>query len=166
MTEEIPTFQFALREGLENSGFNFLPKRAELEATGWDCRASQHDQQDLVIRPGEHVMLPLGFRAFPPEGWWYQLHPRSSSFAKKHMHCLVGNVDEHYPKEVILAFQYLPDLNAMGKDLTIKFGDPIAQIIPIKRVDMKTELITNHQYDELIKLRGSERIGGFGSTDK
>jgi dUTPase len=163
---DIPVFKFAIRAELEDSSFSFLPQKAEPLATGWDCRACQYDRKDLIVRPGQHIMLPLGFRAFPPEGWWFQLHPRSSSFAKKHMHCLVGNIDESYPKEVLLAFQYLPDINSMGRDLVIKFGDPIAQLVPFRRIEMEVELVSNEKYDEMCASRVSYRTGGFGSTDK
>lgn len=171
MTEEIPIFQFAIREDLLSlTGFSILPKKAEKYATGWDCRAFPHasetnNKSQIIVRPGTYVKIPLGFRCFAPEGWWLQLHPRSSSFIKKHMNCLVGTIDETYDQEIALCFQYLPDLNSMGKDLVISFGDAIGQLLPVKRVEMKTELVSNNKFDELCQLRNAPRKGGFGSTD-
>src|SRR5208282_6947438 len=107
-----PIFRFAIREDLSDQ---FLPTKAEPYATGWDVRGAMHDKQNIVIRPGQYFKIPLGFRVLPPEGWWIELHPRSSSFAKKHMHNLIGIIDEHYPDEVLFAGQYIPDINSMGQ---------------------------------------------------
>lgn len=161
---EIPIFKFAVREDIVDKE-KFLPTKAEPFATGWDVRAAQTDKQDLIIRPGRYFKIPLGFRALPPDGWWLELHPRSSSFAKKYMHNLIGIIDEHYSQEVLFAGQYIPDVNSMGKDLVIKFGDAIGQIVPVKRVAMKIEIISDKEYDDLCKKRMAIRTGGFGSTD-
>ena len=160
---EMPAFQFALRADLENDK-RFLPVRAESVATGWDVRACQQDRKDIVLRAGQYFRIPLGFRAFPPYGWWFQLHPRSSSLAKKSMHCLIGVIDEHYANEVMVCGQYIPDVNALGRDLTVKFGDAIGQIIPVKRAEMEVIEITNEEYDRQCLSRKSFRIGGIGST--
>jgi len=163
----IPTFKFALTEGL---GDEFLPTKGEPYATGWDVRSAS--KEDLLITPGEYFKIPLGFRAFPPDGWWFNLHPRSSSFTKKYMHNLIGIIDEHYPNEVLFAGQYIPSTSSIKNDihnvmnnLVIKFGDPIGQIVPVKRVEMKIERISNGEYDDLCKQRVAIRSGGFGSTD-
>ena len=159
----IPKYYFALREDLKDN--KFLPTKGEPFATGWDVRAAQIDRKDIIVRAGQYFKIPLGFRAIPPEGWWFQLHPRSSSFAKKYMHNLIGIIDEHYANEVLFAGQYMPDLNALGNDLVIKFGDPIGQIIPFERIEMEIAQIENEEYDNLCKKRQSIRSGGFGSTD-
>lgn len=163
---ELPKFRFALREDLINNK-EFLPTRAEPFATGWDVRAAMADRQPLIIKPGEYFKIPLGFRAMPQVGWWFQLNPRSSSFAKKHMHNLIGIIDEHYSHEVLFAGQYLPELNVNSADnLVVHFGDAIGQIIPIKRIEMTITEINNEEYDDLCKQRMALRSGGFGSTDK
>jgi dUTPase len=162
---EAPQFKFAIREDLEDVADKFLPTRAEPFATGWDVRAAMSNRKDLVLRPGQYFKIPLGFRAAPPEGWWFNLHPRSSSFTKKYMHNLVGIIDEHYSHEVLFAGQYIPDINSMGHDLVIKFGDAVAQIIPFKRIEMKVSPISNKDYDDLCEKRMAIRRGGFGSTD-
>lgn len=160
---EIPVFKFALRKDLQNDN-KFFPKKAEPYATGWDVRAAIHNNE-LIVRPGQYFKIPLGFRVFPPEGWWLNLHPRSSSFTKKHMHNLIGIIDEHYPDEVLFAGQYIPDINSMGHDLIINFGDPIAQIVPIKRIEMEVEIASWEECDDLCRKRNAIRQGGFGSTD-
>jgi len=123
------------------------------------------------VRSGEFVKIPLGFRAFCPEGWWFELKPRSSTFAKKQLHCLYGTKDEDYEGELILAVQFIPNLigyNGEAGSLIksqITFGEALGQIIPVKRQDMIVEKVSNEEYDELCKKRNAERgAGGFGST--
>lgn len=163
MNKETPIFKFALREDLKNEK-QFLPTKAEPKATGYDVRAAQLDRKDIVLRPGSYFRIPLGFRCFCEPGWYYELHPRSSSFIKKSMNCLVGIVDETFNLEATLIGVYWPDISLMGKDLVIKFGDRIGQLIPRQYHDIYVEQISNEQYDEMHKARNSQRKGGYGST--
>ncbi len=156
----VPEYKFALREDLINEKI-FIPTKAEPSATGFDVRAAMFDKHKLILAPGDYFKIPLGFRAFPPDGWWFYLHPRSSSFAKKNMHNLVGIIDEHYSYEVLFAGQFLP---TGDNNLEINFGEAIGQIIPVKRVDMVVKEINNQEYDDLCKRRLAVRNGGFGST--
>lgn len=156
-----PEYKFALREDIKNHK-EFLPTRAEPFATGYDVRAAlPNGEKALILKPGDYFKIPLGFRALPPEGWWFELHPRSSSFAKKFMHNLIGIIDEHYSQEVMFAGQYLPNSD---KNLEIKFGEAIGQIVPIKRVNISIYELENEEYDDLCKQRMAIRKGGFGST--
>jgi len=164
---QVPVFKFALTDGLDD---RFLPTKGEPFATGWDVKSASWE--NILISPGEYFKIPLGFRAFPPEGWWFNLHPRSSSFTKKHMHNLIGIIDEHYPDEVIFAGQYIPSYSSIKQDphsvmnnLVIKYGEPIGQIVPVERVEMRVERISNEEYNDLCKRRVAVRSGGFGSTD-
>jgi len=151
-----PTFRFALCRGL---GDEFLPTRSDPEATGWDVRSAI----DLILDPGGYFKIPLGFRAFPPSGWWFQLHPRSSSFAKRSMHTLIGVIDETFPLEVLLCGQYSPGPPNVGP-LEIAVGDRIGQIIPIRRQEMVVEKVTPEEFDDLCSRRDARRKGGIGST--
>ncbi len=175
-----PIYKFALREDLKENK-EFLPFKAEKLSTGYDVRASMPDKQPLIIKPFQHVRIPLGFRTFCPEGWWFKLNPRSSTFAKKYLHSLYGVIDESWEGETVLAAQYIPDLsfgdldpNTFTKEklyitnyseLTINFGDPIAQIIPCLRQEMGVMEVSNEEIDKLYEKRGADRrTGGFGST--
>jgi len=167
-----PIYKFAIREDLKDSGINFLPERAEPEATGWDVKSAQPDRKAIILHSGEYVKIPLGIRAFCPKGWWLKLNPRSSTFAKKFQHCLYGVIDTSFSGEILLAIQYLPNKIGTNDNLclptfTIEFGEPLGQLIPVKRVDMEVEQITNEKYDELCLERNAKRgAGGFGSSDK
>lgn len=168
---KIPVFQFAIKEELLREEPSaepnpFLPARATDRATGWDVKAAIKGLH-LIIRPGSYVKIPLGFRVFAPPGWWLELRPRSSSFAKKQLHCLYGVIDEDYEGDCVFACQYLPDISSLGSDLVIKFGEAIGQIVPVKRQEMVVEQVSNHVYDRKCKERnGSRGTGGFGSTSK
>lgn len=162
----LPIFQFSLREDIKDEK-KFLPTRAEGSATGYDVRAALSNRKDVVLRPGHYAKIPLGFRAFCPPGWWYQLVPRSSSFAKKSLHALYGTIDEGYENELVFACQYLPDITSLGNDLVIKFGEAIGQIIPVRRIEMVVEEVSNSEYDLLCAKRdGARKTGGFGSSDR
>lgn len=164
-----PIFKFALREDLQNHP-ELLPTRAEPKATGWDVRCAE----DLVIRPFEKVKIHLGLRGFCPDGWWYEIKPRSSTFTKKNLHALYGTIDETYEGELIFACQYIPPMKLEydgfewpSPTLELKFGDAIGQLIPIKRQEMIVESISNEEYDNLCRERNSIRgAGGFGSTGR
>lgn len=161
---DIPKFIFALREDLKDDK-RFLPTRSEPSATGWDVSAAQMDRKDIVVRAGTYVKIPLGFRAFCPSGWWYQLVPRSSTFAKKSLHSLYGTIDETFEDQAMFLADYIPDVSAMGKDLVIKFGDRIGQIIPVLRQEMTVDSISNDEYDMRCEKRnGVRKTGGFGSS--
>lgn len=187
--KEIPQYKFALRADLKDSK-EFLPTRAENKASGWDVRAAQTDKKPIILKPFEHTKIQLGFRSFCPDGWWFELKPRSSTFAKKFLHSLYGTIDEGFEGELVLAVQYIPNLKSakifsdeyIEKEeikyepkyamfekpiLTINFGDAIGQIIPVKRQEMIIEEVSNEEYDRLCKERNGQRgAGGFGSTDR
>jgi deoxyuridine 5'-triphosphate nucleotidohydrolase len=154
---DIPVFRFVLDEGLPDK---FLPTKGSEKATGWDVRSSK---VDVLIKPGEYAKISLGFRAFAPDGWWLELHPRSSTFVKKHLHALYGVIDEDYEGECIFAC-HLPKSES---SLLITFGEALGQLIPVRRQEMVVEKVSNEEYLALTKQRNFARgAGGFGSTGK
>jgi dUTPase len=187
----VPVYKFAIRKDLADvTEFSFLPSRGSERASGYDVRAAFEDRKSITVQPGEYVKIPLGLRAFCPEGWWYEVRPRSSSFAKKNLHALYGVVDEDYEGQLIFVAQYLPEFEfeteldivepyyevagrteakttLNGPNLTINFGDAVAQILPVKRVEMNVQSTSNEELDELYASRnGARGTGGFGSTGK
>ena len=157
---QLPRFRFAVREGLDDS---FLPTRSEPFATGWDVCCAEKD--GVILKPFDRKLISLGFRMYAPEDYWLELRPRSSTFAKKGLHCLYGVIDEHYPNELMLAVQFInPGAFSISTRMTIPFGEKIAQVIPVKRRDMVVEGISNEEIDKLYEGRNSVRTGGFGST--
>jgi dUTP pyrophosphatase len=166
MCNEVPVFKFAIVEELKDCGINFIPTRAEPHATGWDVRAAMPNKQPIVLSAFQKALIPLGFRSFTPDGWWFELKPRSSTFGKKNLHCLYGTIDNAFEGCLMLSVQYIPPPNN-NEDLEIQFGEAIAQIIPVKRQEMIVKEIDNDEYNNLCKQRNFNRgTGGFGSTDK
>ncbi len=156
----IPVFRFALRDGLDEQ---FLPTRAHEIDTGWDVRCAE--PQGVLLSPGQYTKISLGFRAFPPPGWWCELKPRSSTFAKKRLHSLYGTIDEGFENEWMFACQYIPSFAEQEDQCFIDFGERIGQIIPVRREIMIVESVTNEELDQLYAERAGVRgTGGFGST--
>lgn len=190
---EIPEFKFVLRNDLKEDK-QFLPVRGESKATGWDVAAALEDgQKQLVIKPGEWVKIPLGFRCFIPDGWWLSLYPRSSTAAKKNMHALYGVLDNLYEGSCVFCAQYLPNdfvdnlecdieeyysygsddkqyrgqITNRSENLIINHGDKIGQLIPVRRQEMIVSEISEKEFDKLCQERGGERgAKGFGSTSE
>lgn len=160
---EIPEYKFALREDLKERK-EFLPRRAENGSSGWDVFAAPEDHKDIVLNPGEYKLIELGFRAYCPEGWYYQLHPRSSTFAKKKCQSLIGIVDLSWEGFTKMAVKYCPPEN-IKEPLIIKFGEAIGQILPVRKEEMIVKEISNEELNELFIARdGKRKDGGFGST--
>ena len=61
--------------GFANGDSQFIPKKAEKDAVGYDVRACIQEDE-MTIRCGEYVKIPLGFRATISPGYYYELHPR------------------------------------------------------------------------------------------
>jgi dUTP pyrophosphatase len=159
---EIPIFRFVLNEGLDDQ---FLPAKGSERATGWDVRS----ESDHTIYCGQYIKISLGFRVLPPEGWWLECRPRSSTFTKKNLHALYGVIDEDFEGQCIFACQYLPDfvgvLDANYTKLVIKAGEAIGQIIPVRRQEMLVKKVTDEEYKSFCQERNTSRgTGGFGST--
>lgn len=159
--DDFPIYRFALTDETQ---VQFVPKKANKTDTGWDVRAYLGVGENLMLQPGDTAKIPLGFRSYCPDGYWFQLVPRSSTFTKKSLHCLYGTVDETYEGNVMLAVKYMPDDKM---PLVIEHGEAIAQIIPVKRQEMYAANITNVDMDEMYKNRNASRgAGGFGSSGK
>ena len=157
----IPEFKFALREDLQDK-LEFLPTKTESKATGWDVRCAEIG--DIRLAPFQVAKIDLGFRAFCPSGWWFELRPRSSAFTKKRLHALYGVIDEGYENTLIFACQFLPPPEFKGS-IVIKHGDRIGQIIPVRRQEMKVTAVSNEEFERLCVERGGVRgTGGFGSS--
>lgn len=180
MSLEQPTFHFALDENLQDlcDKYNrlhstgeplnpemFLPVKSNPDDTGWDVRCAEPN--GALINPGQYKLINLGFNVFCPDGWWLKLVPRSSTFAKKHCQALYGTIDQSYPDNLKFAVQYIPDSGTLIKGgLSFTFGERIAQIIPVKREEMKIKSVSKDELESMHVFRNSSRMGGFGSTGK
>lgn len=119
-----------------------------------DLRADVREQ--VVIAPGDRVMVPTGISLEIPAGFEAQVRPRSG-LALKHGVTVLnspGTVDADYRGEVCVI------LANLGREaFVINRGDRIAQIVIAQ--------VTQARLVEVAALSDTERgSGGFGSTGR
>lgn len=127
-----------------------MPERAHDNDTGWDVFAAAEHQwvNDNTIE------YDLGFSVEIPEGYYLELHPRSSvSKTDLVLANSVGIIDEGYRGPVKARFKCFDS----ERGVIYNPGDKIAQLVLRKRHDMEFELV-----EELTETQRGE--GGFGST--
>lgn len=102
-----------------------LPEYKTIGASGADCFARIDEQ--IIIKPGERKLIPLGFAVEIPEGFEMQIRPRSGNANKYGITVLntPGTIDSDYRGEV--------HANLMNTDSEKSFainpGDRIAQAV-------------------------------------
>lgn len=135
-------------EGLE------LPFYATKHAAGMDLRAAV--EEEVVLDPGTHALIPTGLAMALPEGFEAQVRPRSG-LALKHGITVLnspGTVDADYRGEVGVIL-----INHGSAPFHIQRGERIAQMIiaPVTRAELV----------EVAELPDTERgAGGFGSSGR
>lgn len=151
-----------------------MPEKSTNYATGWDLFAAVED--NVVIRPGETVIIPLGFNiSFSPHCWDVQIRSRSGLSAKG---LVVANspatidadysgLGEDYEMKVILrntnhvskAPAYKTEWEA--KSFIIHPGMKIAQMIIQEH--REEPVLVSVAKDQFVVSTG-DRVGGLGST--
>ena len=126
------------------------PERKTAGAAAWDIEVMLED--DILISPYGHAIIPLGIAFEIPERHYLRLDPRSSTFAKSGLLSPSSIIDEDYRGEVHgLLF------NVRDKSLILTGKTRLFQIILCEKV----HCIIN-EVDKLSKtVRGT---GGLGST--
>jgi len=129
-----------------------LPAAASAGSSGFDLRAAL--DAEVVLRPGERLLVPTGLAIEIPPGWEGQVRPRSG-LALRHGIGMVnapGTIDSDYRGEVGVLL-----INLGAEPFTLRRGDRIAQLV-IARIE-------SVEWEEAEALDGSDRgEGGFGST--
>ena len=129
-----------------------LPAYETEHAAGMDIRAALSG--DVVVQPGERLLVPTGLQMAIPVGYEAQIRPRSG-LAIRHGITMLntpGTIDADYRGEISVIV-----VNHGQADFIIRHGDriaqmvvaPVAQVRPVK-VDELPESTRGH--------------GGFGST--
>lgn len=129
-----------------------LPEPATEHSAGVDLRAAL--KEPLEIQPGARALVPAGIRVAIPQGYEWQIRPRSG-LALKHGITVLnspGTIDSDYrgPVGVIL-------VNLGDKTFTVNRGDRIAQAIL-----SSVEPVVMREASELTETERGE--GGFGHT--
>ena len=129
-----------------------LPRYMTEQAAGMDLYAALDD--DVVLQPGQRVMVPTGIAIALSSGYEAQVRPRSG-LAAKYGVTLVnspGTIDADYRGEISVII-----INHGEADFTINNGERIAQMVVAPVLRCHWNLVENLEASE----RGS---GGFGHT--
>jgi len=129
-----------------------LPRYESQLAAGMDVAAAV--REDMVLKPGDILLVPTGFGVAIPDGFEIQVRPRSG-LAVKHGITVVnapGTIDADYRGEVKVGL-----INLGKEPYQIHRGDRIAQLIlaPVCQARLRV----------LKSLDSTSRgRGGFGHT--
>lgn len=129
-----------------------LPAQASPGSSGFDLRAAIDDE--VVIRPGERLLVPTGLVLEIPPGWEGQVRPRSGLALRHGVGILnaPGTIDSDYRGEVGVIL-----VNLGEAPFSLKRGDRIAQLVIVQ--------VERVEWEEAELLEDSGRgAGGFGST--
>lgn len=129
-----------------------LPIYASEEAAGADVRA--HIKEDLILQPGESILVPTGLKFALEPGYEIQVRPRSGLALKNQITVLnsPGTIDSDYRGELKVLL-----INHGKNPFVIEKGMRIAQIVvaPVLRV----------KFVECESLPSTARgVKGFGHT--
>lgn len=131
-----------------------LPGYETTDSAGMDLSAAIDEGNELILAPGERILVPTGFAIALPPGYEAQIRPRSGLAAKHGVSVLntPGTIDADYRGEVKVIL-----VNLSREDFELRRGMRIAQMVvaPVSRAELQeVDLL-----DET--ARGG---GGFGST--
>lgn len=162
MADSVEVFLEVCREGVA------VPSYAKEGDAGMDvCSA-----QEILIAPGETVIIPTGIKLAIPDGYEIQVRPRSGISFKTPLRLSnsPGTIDSGYRDELGIimtntsenAFNdKIYDIDTKGNSkgtYRIKKGDRIAQIVLQVVPKMRFTVVDS------VESIGSNRGGGFGST--
>lgn len=162
MKERVEVFLEVCREGA------VIPTYAKEGDAGMDVCAAE----EILIAPGETVIIPTGIKLAIPEGYEIQVRPRSgiSYNTPLRLSNSPGTIDSGYRDELGIIMTNTSESNSGEQVLTIdskgnkkgtyriRKGDRIAQIVLQVVPTMKFTVVDS------VKDIGKDRGGGFGST--
>jgi dUTP pyrophosphatase len=120
-----------------------------------DAGADLHCVRDVVLAPGERVVVGTGVAIALPAGYAGFVHPRSGLAARSGLSIVnaPGTVDAGYRGEILVCLVNLDP----REEVVLQRGDRIAQLV-VQRVE-------HARFVEVAELPASERgAGGHGST--
>ena len=135
-----------------NKSNNPLPEYQTKQSAGVDLCA--FTSTDVILSPGDRVLIGTGLYIALPEGYEAQIRPRSG-LALKHGITIInspGTIDSDYRGELKIAL-----INLSKEDYIVKNGDRIAQMVISKYEQISFTLTENLDHTE----RGE---GGYGHT--
>ena len=138
-----------------NNSKNELPQYATSQSAGLDLRANI--QQDIVLNPGQRILVPTGLHIQLPVGYEAQIRPRSGLAIKHGITCLnsPGTIDADYRGDVGVIL-----INHGTEPFVIKQGERIAQMVIAKHETAEWESV-----ESMDQLEDTERgSDGYGHT--
>jgi dUTP pyrophosphatase len=135
-----------------NKSNNPLPEYQTKQSAGVDLCA--FTSTDVILSPGDRVLIGTGLYIALPEGYEAQIRPRSG-LALRHGITIInspGTIDSDYRGELKIAL-----INHSKEDYIVKNGDRIAQMVISKYEQISFTITENLDYTE----RGE---GGYGHT--
>lgn len=147
-----------------------MPCYAKPGDAGMDVYAAE----EVLIRPGETVIIPTGLKLAIPEGYEIQVRPRSGISLNTPLRLAnsPGTIDSGYRNELGIIMTNTSDnipsddgrfleIDSKGNEkgsYKIKKGDRVAQIVLQVVPKMKLTVVDS------VAAIGVDRGGGFGST--
>ena len=109
-----------------NNSTNPLPSYETSSSAGMDIRANIENEEPIVLKPLQRVLIKTGLFMEIPEGYEAQIRPRSGNSLKHGITVLnsPGTIDSDYRGEIGVILINLSDTN-----FTINHGDRIAQMV-------------------------------------
>ena len=114
--------------------------------------------EDLVIKPGQTVLVKTGLKVAVPSGYEIQIRPRSGLSLKTPLRVAnsPGTIDAGYRDEVCIIMSNI----SLKEEYQIKKGDRIAQMVLQRVPEIEWTPVND------IRGLGVDRGGGFGSSGK
>ncbi len=143
-----------LRIKVINKSNNPLPKYQTVASAGLDLHANL--EADIILNPGDRILVPTGLFMELTEGYEAQVRPRSG-LALKHGITVLnspGTIDADYRGEIKVLL-----INHGSEPFIIKHSERIAQMVVAKYEQIQWKTVTDLNNTE----RGS---GGYGSSGK
>ena len=165
--------QYKVRDGLENSDIDFIPKPGIEGSAGYDLvyvpdlsylddpkHKDRHRYSDrngqVTLFPGQNFSFPTGIHISLPDHVMAQVCSRSGLAVKQNLIVLnaPGIIDPGYHGEVKVILY--------NADRVVQVIEPYTRIAQLIFVPFFTPILElNHGFDSLVSVRGSN---GFGST--
>lgn len=121
-----------------------------------DAGTDLYTIEDLVIKPGETVLVRTGIKVAIPFGYEIQIRPRSGLSLKTPLRVAnsPGTIDAGYREEICIIVNNI----SQTAEYQIKKGDRIAQMVLQRVPEIQWVKVDN------LQGMGEDRGGGFGSS--
>lgn len=148
-----------------------IPQYAHISDSGADVYALD----DIVVHPGETVLVPTGFKVALPPGFELQVRAKSGRALKTKLRLAnaIGTIDQEYRDEVKVIIE---NVEAPIKDITIDEEGRVTSILygsdfVIGKGEKFCQIVLSevpkasfYRVDSVLKVDENDRQGGFGST--